>query len=133
MKKIYDECLVEASGNYLSERFPEAILHFEVEMLDFIAEHKQKNVEYSDDEDVLNLIKDLANTLDRFVTRQLSKLINEKFPIEVIAALSNGASEDIWYDATAYDDVGMADVISHTQSAMQSTSATLQELIMQNR
>ncbi len=133
MKNTYDNCLIEASGNFLTECFTMSELDCEENMLKFISEHKREQVGNTDDKAVLELIENLALSLEQFLKVQVSAMINEQFPLTLLAGLSEGAKSDIWYDATECNDVAAATMISETQSAMLDVSEKLQSLILQNR
>lgn len=132
MKNIYDDCLIEASGNFLTEHFSESILHCEEEMHEFISNHKVQLVEKYEDEAVLGMIEDLAQSLEQFLKSQISRILSEQFKLGELTDLSNAVDSDIWYDAEALGDVESAKVIADTQESMSSVSEALNSLIMQN-
>ncbi|MGR5307673.1 hypothetical protein [Vibrio mediterranei] len=65
-------CLMEASGQFLTEFFPLEILDSHSDKLAWIQEHKWEVVENEPDECVLNFIENLATRLQTFVQTQLT-------------------------------------------------------------
>ncbi|TOJ64826.1 hypothetical protein [Vibrio parahaemolyticus] len=65
-------CLIEASGQFLTDFFPFKLLDSRRDKLAWIQEHKWEMVENEPDECVLNFIENLAMRLEAFVQIQLA-------------------------------------------------------------
>ena len=76
-------CLMEASGQFLTEFFPSEILNSRRDKLAWIQEHKWEVVENEPDECVLNFIESLATRLQTFVQTQLTTLQVQAYSEEV--------------------------------------------------
>jgi hypothetical protein len=71
---LNNDCLIEASGNYFTEHFTSEMRDWEDEQLiAFISDKKCQAVETEDDDWIYNRITELAESLERFVSEQLTK------------------------------------------------------------
>ncbi|PMM52253.1 hypothetical protein [Vibrio splendidus] len=80
-------CLMEASGQFLTDFFPVEVLSSRRDKLAWIQEHKWEVVENEPDECVLNFIESLATRLQTFVQTQLTTQQTLAYTEEVEALL----------------------------------------------
>ncbi|WP_229626513.1 hypothetical protein [Vibrio parahaemolyticus] len=99
-------CLIEASGQFLTDFFPFKLLDSRRDKLAWIQEYKWEVVENEPDECVLNFIENLAMRLEAFVQIQLAnqqvKIYSKEVEVLLLRRYCIGL-QDIGFDSESVD------------------------------
>lgn len=127
--------LIEASGSFLTDHLTSELLEGDESALyAFIEEVKWQAVEDFDAEMVFEMIENLANSLQKFVTQHEAKIascwLSKNIDTDDVDLLGYSAGTDIWYDANNHGDLKAAATITATQDAMSSISSQLHAVMV---